>query len=128
VTKAEVVQQALAAVRTGDLDSARELVSNDFVWHIPGTSTISGDAVGVEAWSAKLSQLLGAGLQPQLIEMLEGEAFVAAIQRNTAAAAGATLDVLVVNLFTVADGKVTRLDTFFDDQVAAEAFWIGARS
>jgi uncharacterized protein len=126
VTKAEVVQQALAAVRTGDLDSARELVSNDFVWHIPGTSTISGDAVGVEAWSAKLSQLPGAGLQPQLIEMLEGEAFVAAIQRNTAAAAGATLDVLVVNLFTVADGKVTRLDTFFDDQVAAEAFWNAA--
>jgi uncharacterized protein len=123
VTTAELVQQALAAVRTGDLERAREVVSDDFVWHIPGTSTISGDAVGAEQWSTKLAQLLAAGLQPQLIEMLEGESFVAAVQRNTATATTATLDVQVVNLFTVTGGKVARLDTFFGDQVAAEAFW-----
>ena len=36
---------------------------------------------------------------------------------------GSTLDVRVVNLFHVEDGKVTRLETFFGDQPAAEAFW-----
>ena len=126
MTNTEVVQQALAAVRTGDLEQANALVDEAFVWHIPGTSAISGDAIGVAAWIDKLAQLLGAGLQPQLIAMLEGEAHVAAIQRNTATAAGASLDVQVVNLFSVADGKVTRLDTFFNDQPAAEAFWNAA--
>ena len=126
MSKAELVQQALAAVRTGDLERARELVRHDFVWHIPGTSSISGDVVGVEAWSEKLGRLLGAGLQPQLIEMLEGDSFVAAIQRNTATAPTASLDVQVVNLFTIAGDRVARLDTFFGDQVAAETFWNAA--
>jgi len=126
MTKTELVQQALAAVRTGDLDRARELVDDGFVWHIPGTSAISGDAAGVEQWAAKLGQLLGAGLQPQLLEMLEGDSFVAVIQRNTASANGAALDVQVVNLFTVSGDKVARLDTFFGDQVAAEEFWNAA--
>lgn len=123
MTNTETVQQALGAVRTGELDRARELVHDDFVWHIPGTSTISGDARGVEEWATKLAKLLGAGLQPQVIAMMESESHVAAVQRNTASAGSATLDVLVVNLFTMAEGKVSRLDTFFGDQTAAESFW-----
>ena len=126
MTNGELVLQALGAVRNGDLGQAKELVSDDFVWHIPGTSTISGDAAGVEAWSAKLARLLGVGLQPQLLALLEGDTHVAAVQRNTATAGDATLDVQVVNLFSVADGKVTRLDTFFSDQPAAESFWNAA--
>jgi uncharacterized protein len=126
VKKSELVQQALAALRTGELERAKELVADGFVWHIPGSSVISGDAVGVEQWSEKLHRLLGAGLQPELLEMLEGETYVAAIQRNTADANGATLDVQVVNLFTVDGEKVNRLDTFFSDQASAETFWNAA--
>lgn len=126
VRKSELIQQALAAVRTGELDRANELVADGFVWHIPGSSVISGDALGVQQWSEKLRRLLGAGLQPQLLEMLEGETYVAAIQRNTAEVNGATLDVQVVNLFTVDGGKVSRLDTFFSDQASADTFWNAA--
>jgi ketosteroid isomerase-like protein len=75
---------------------------------------------------SRLTQLLDAGLQPQVVAILEGEEHVAVLQRNTASANGATLDVQVVNLFTVADGKVARLDTFFGDQRAAEDFWNAA--
>lgn len=124
-TNTEIVQQALAAVRGGDLDAARAVVHEDFVWHIPGTSPISGDTTGVEAWSAQLQRLLGSGLQPQMLAMLEGPEHVAAIQRNTAEAGGHTLDVKVVNLFSIRNGKVARLDTFFGDQRAAETFWSG---
>jgi len=123
---AEIVQAALAAVRGGDLEAAAAVVAEDVVWHIPGSSTISGDTVGAAAWSEKLQRLLSAGLQPQLIAMLAGDDHVAAIQRNTAEVPGATLDVQVVNLFTIADGKVARLDTFFGDQPHAEAFWNAA--
>lgn len=44
-------------------------------------------------------------------------------KNNTASVDGHTLDVRVVNVFTVVDGKVARLDTFFSDQPAAERFW-----
>jgi len=126
MTNIELVQQVLAAVRTGDLDRARQSVADDFVWHIPGSSPISGDTVGVDAWAEQLARLLGAGLQPEVQGMLEGGSYVAAVQRNTASAKGATLDVRVVNLFTVSDGLVSRLDTFFSDQRAAEEFWNAA--
>ena len=78
-----VVSAAPAAVRTGDLVAAADVVSDDFVWQIPGTSSISGEAKGARAWSDKLRKLLDAGLQPELIEMLEGDRHVAAVQRNT---------------------------------------------
>lgn len=122
-TNGDVVMAALGAVRGGDLARASELVSDAFVWHIPGTSSISGDATGVEEWSTKLNRLLAAGLQPALIELLVGDGHVAAVQRNTATNGDHSLDVRVVNLFSLEEGKITRLDTFFSDQPAAEAFW-----
>lgn len=126
MTNTEVVQKALGAVRGGDLQAARTVVTDDFVWRIPGRSSIAGDARGVEGWSEKLTRLLGAGLQPTLLDMLEGEERVVALQHNTAQSGRHTLDVSVVNVFTLSDGKVCRLDTYFGDQEAADAFWTAA--
>ena len=123
MSNVEVVQQAMAAVRTGDTEGQQRLVAPDFVWHLPGSGKLGGDLHGAQAWAERLSTLLGAGLQPQLLGMLEGGDHVAALQRNTASVDGHELDVQVVNLFTVRDGQVARLDTFFGDQPHAEAFW-----
>ena len=122
-TNIELVQAALGAVRNGEASAYDAAIAADFVWHIPGTSSISGDVTGAAAWSEKLARLLGAGLRPQLVAMLEGTDHVVALQRNTADVGEHRLDVQVVNLFTIADGKVARLDTFFGDQPAAERFW-----
>jgi ketosteroid isomerase-like protein len=122
----KLVQQALAALREGAIERARDVVADDFIWHIPGASPISGDANGVEEWAGKLKRLIGAGLTPQVQAMLDGPEHVAVLQRNTAEAKGHSLDVRVVNLFTVRDGKIARLDTFFSDQTAADDFWSAA--
>jgi ketosteroid isomerase-like protein len=126
MTKTEVVQKALGAVRGGDLEAASAVVTDDFVWHIPGRSSIAGDARGVAEWAEKLARLLGAGLQPTLLDMLEGKEGVVALQHNTAQSGSHTLDVSVVNVFTLSDGKVSRLDTYFGDQEAADTFWRAA--
>lgn len=122
-TNTDLVMQVLGAMRSGDVDAAARHVSDDFVWHIPGSSAISGDAVGFTALAQKMQRLVGAGLRPEVLAVLEGESHVANLQRNVAEAAGHRLDQQVVNLFTIADGTITRLDTFFSDQPAAEAFW-----
>src|SRR3954449_6010644 len=36
----------------GDLDAARDLLAEDVVWHVPGTSPIAGDYRGREAVTA----------------------------------------------------------------------------
>lgn len=120
---ADLVMQVMGAVRAGDVDVAAPHVSDGFVWHIPGGCAISGDVQGLAGLAQKMQRLVGAGLQPQVLAMLEGESHVANLQHNVAEAGGHRLDQQVINLFTVSDGKISRLDTFFSDQPAAEAFW-----
>jgi len=119
----DLVGELMGAVRGGDVEAASQLVTDDFVWHIPGTSAISGDAVGVEAFAQKLRRLVEAGLRPEVLDVLEGSSHVANLQRNVAESGGHRLDQRVLSVFTITDGKVSRFDTFFSDQPAAEAFW-----
>lgn len=125
-TLTDRVGQALLAAVTGDIEAAERLVTPDFVWHLPGRSPISGEVHGAQAWSAKLRSLLDAGLRPEILAMLEGPDHVAVLQRNVVENGQHRLDVHVVNLFTVRDDRLTRLDTFFSDQYAADAYWTAA--
>lgn len=120
---ADRVMQVLGALRSGDTDSAGDVASDDFVWHVPGSSVISGDTAGLAASSARLRRLVDAGLQPEMIAVLEGDDHVVSVQRNTASVGDERLDVKVLSLFTITDGKVARWETFFGDQVHAESFW-----
>lgn len=122
-THSDLVERSLLAVVTGDVAALQRLVTPDFVWHLPGKSPIAGDVHGAEAWSAKLRSLLDTGLRPELLAMLEADDHVAVLQRNTARTGEHSLDVHVVNLFTVREGRLARLDTFFSDQYAVDAFW-----
>lgn len=123
MTGRQVVEQALAAVFGRDQAEMDRHIAPGFVWHVPGRSSISGDVVGAVAWADKLQRLFAAGLRPQITGWLEGGTHVAVLQRNVADAGSHSLDVQVVNVFTVRAGKVVRLDSFFDDQYALDAFW-----
>ena len=125
-TDIEIVQQAVGAAAVGDLEAARQVVAEDVVWHIPGTSPSSGDIRGLEAWAQHFARLFGAGLKPQILAFLQGDGYVAAVQRNVADNGGRHLDIPVITLYTLRDGQVARMDTYFGDQVAAEEFWSAA--
>jgi uncharacterized protein len=120
---ADLVLQALGALRERDMDTLTGLVAEDFVWHVPGASPIAGDVTGVQAWTEKMHRLIDAGLRPEVRAVLEGPGHVALLQRNTAQVAGHALDVQVVNVFAVAEGRLRRMDTYFGDQAALDAFW-----
>lgn len=122
---AQLVQQFLGAARSGDSAALGSLITDDFVWHLPGSGRIAGDAHGADAAIARLKTVIGAGVRPQVIDVLEGDGHVAVLQHNVADADadGRQLDVVVVNLFTLRDGRVARQDTFFADQEDADRFW-----
>lgn len=122
-SKVELVQKVLGAIATGDVATANEHVSPDFVWHVPGTSPVSGDVHGAQAWADKLARLRGEGLRPQVLAALEGDSHVAFLQRNVAESGDHRLDVQVMTLFTFEGDTIARMDSFFGDQPAAEAFW-----
>ncbi len=122
-TNLEAVRQAFEGIGSGDWDAVRAVVSEDVVWHLPGDSKISGDAVGIEAWAAKLQRLFASGLNVELLNVMAEGDQVITVQRNSASASDGELDILVLNLFTLADGKLSRMQTFPGDQYALDAFW-----
>jgi uncharacterized protein len=119
----DLVLRGFAAATGGDWSTVRSLVRDDFTWHIPGHSRIAGDAVGIEAFAAKLQMFSSAGLNVEVLNVFAAGDHVATLQRNSAVSEAGELDILVISLFTVLDGKVARMQTFPSDQYALDRFW-----
>jgi ketosteroid isomerase-like protein len=121
----DVVQRAFGAALAQDWDTVRPLLHDDFTWTIPGRSRISGDAVGVDAFAARFGEILAGGLHVELLDTLAAGEHVVTVQRNSAPPGdgGPALDLTAVNLFTVRDGKLARMQSFVSDQYALDAYW-----
>jgi len=119
----ELVQRAFAAALNGDWSTVGTLVRDDVAWHIPGNSPIAGDAIGMDSFVAKVQMLFSSGLNVELLNVFAAGEQVATLQRNTATSNDGDLDILVFNLFTIIEGKVTRMQTFPSDLYALDCFW-----
>lgn len=118
-----LAQRALGAVAMGDLELASKLLDEDVVWHVPGRSRIAGDAVGIDAVRERLQRLLTAGISVDLLNTMSAAGQVITVQRNYGAAHGRELDITVLNLLTIRDGRIARMETFPSDLDALERFW-----
>jgi ketosteroid isomerase-like protein len=121
----EQVQRGLAAALSGDWSTLETLVHGDVIWHIPGSSPIAGDAIGIDAFVAMVQKVFSSGLNVDLLNVFAAGDQVATLQRNTATSNDGDLDILVVNIFTMTEGKLTRLQTFPSDLYALDRFWSG---
>ena len=121
----ERVQRAFAAALSGDWSTVASLVHGDVDWHLPGDSPIARDAIGVDAFVAKVQMLFSSGLNVELLNVFASGDQVATLQRNTATSNDGDLDILAVNLFTMTEGKLTRMQTFPSDLYALDRFWSG---
>jgi uncharacterized protein len=122
VQNVELVRAAFAAALGGDRETFRGLVHEDFSWTVPGASRVAGVVVGVDAFAAKLKKVFGAGVEVELLDVLASDARVATVQRNRAPG-DPGLDITVINLFTVLEGRIASMETFPSDLYALEKFW-----
>lgn len=118
-----LVQQALGALAMGDLETAASLAVEGVVWRVPGRSRIAGDAVGLDAVRNRLQMLLSAGVNIEVLNVMSAGDQVVTVQRNSGAVEGRELDITVLNLTTISDGKIGRIDTFPSDVDALDRFW-----
>jgi ketosteroid isomerase-like protein len=123
----DVVQQLYAAVADRDLDAAARCFSDDAVWVLPGTSSISGTHRGWAAIRdnllAKLGPLSGDTLRAQLLDVCGGDTYVIAVQHATAQHRGRHLDVTACQLMRVEGGHIVEVRGHYSDQAALDAFW-----
>src|SRR3989442_15093634 len=79
---AALVERLYAAFDAGDAESLKKLIAEDAVWHVPGSTEVSGDHRGHEAIFAylqKLSDLSGGTFRAALIDLLASDMHAAAL-------------------------------------------------
>src|SRR3989442_12978915 len=79
---AALVERLYAAFDAGDAESLKKLIAEDAVWHVPGSTEISGDHRGHEAIFAyfqKLAELSGGAFRAELVDGLPSDMHAAAL-------------------------------------------------
>ena len=123
----ERARKAFDAFSAGDMDTVRDTLADDVVWHVGGRSQLAGDYRGkdeVFGFFAKLVELSGGTFALDVHDILANDEHVVALTRVTGEREGNTLDsrgaqVLHVN----ADGQVTESWFHPDDAYANDEFW-----
>ena len=123
----DLVRRGYAAFGSGDMATLNDLFTDGIVWHTPGRSPVSGDAVGKEAvfgYFAKLAELTGGSLKLELHDVLANDEHAVALMTSHAARPdGRTIDDIATQVFHISDGKVTESWFHPGDQYAADEFW-----
>jgi ketosteroid isomerase-like protein len=125
--RGDVVKRMYAAINEGDVAAAAACFAPGAVWVLPGRGPLAGTHRGVQeihqSFFARLGPLSGGTFRAELLDVTEGERYVVAVQRATAAHGGKTLDVTGCQLMTVEAGRITEVRGHYSDQYALDEFW-----
>ena len=124
----DVIEALYAAMRAGDTDAVIGLLTDDVIMIVPGPPGVggAGEWRGHDG-ARECFRRLGEGHVTERLEFLERIAdgpfvvsrlHVAAVARAT----GRRFESDIVHLFTVTDGKVSRLLDFFDTAAIVAAY------
>src|SRR2546428_12354276 len=99
-----VVEQLYAAFESKDAAALKNLIATDAVWHIPGSSLISGDHRGhteIFAYFEKLQELTGGTCGAALIDVLARDMQPAALAAPEGTRGGRRCEPNYLRLFRV---------------------------
>jgi len=122
----EVIRRGYAAFGAGDMATLRELFTDDAVWHVPGSGSLSGAKQGRDEILSMLGELMTRSdgtLVVTLEEVAARDHHPWALNRNTATRGTKTLEQSVVIVFELRDGRVSEARQFFEDTARNDEFW-----
>ncbi|MGN7200463.1 nuclear transport factor 2 family protein [Arthrobacter sp. SAFR-044] len=121
-----LVRRGYDAFVAGDMDTLRELFTEDAIWHIGGTGGLSGDKKGVGEILAYFGELFSRSegtLKLTLDDVAAGDRYTIGVQSNHAERDGKALDQRTVIVFTISGGKVTEALEMAEDTAQVSDFW-----
>ncbi len=121
----DLVRRGYAAFGSGDMDTLRELISADVVWHSGGDNPLSGSYEGLDATLGlfgRLFETTGGDIRQDLHAVLaDDEHAVALVSQHLGRPDGRSYDGNDVHVFHIADGKVTEFWALSGDSAANDA-------
>ncbi|HYN36008.1 MAG TPA: nuclear transport factor 2 family protein [Actinomycetota bacterium] len=123
----ERARKGYEAFKTGDLDTMKELFSDDIVWHVGGNNSLTGDYKGQEDvfnLFGRIMQETDSTLNNEVHDILGNDEHVIALVHVTAKRGSKTLDTNSVQVFHVnSNGNVTESWTFVEEADTWNDFW-----
>jgi len=124
IAKESIAKTFLESLRAKDWMNMRSCMRDDITWSLPGTGTISGLAVGVEATIEKAQKIASYGLTFTLLHLLEGADGFTLSLNNTAVRDGLKLDEFLATVCVVRDGRIASITTYLSDVPMMNAFFV----
>jgi ketosteroid isomerase-like protein len=113
----------IVALRAGDANGFRAIMTDDVVWTLPGTSLVSGIAKGVEAVLKRARTIVDYGANVEIQHVVLGYEGVALLLHNTGKRNGRILDEYLTTVCTLRNAKIVRLDTYISDIAMVNAYF-----
>ncbi len=123
---AKLVRHGYDTFARGDLDTLREFMAHDVIWHQPGRSPMAGDHKGPEGIFALLGEFRTRSegtFGVEIVDLLVNSERVVAIQEETARRGGRTLDMASAVEFEIHHGKITEVTVYHADTHHFDEFW-----
>jgi uncharacterized protein len=126
-SKSDRLGEAMAAVSRGDVEGfGAILLSDDVVWHWPGSSSVAGEYRGREAVLGLVREFHRAArdrLHVEPLDVLEGREYLMSFTHVTAQRETERLDVVMADAMRFGeDGRVIEFWTLSNDQKAVDSF------
>jgi len=121
-----LIRRGYEAFNAGDMDTLRELFTEDAVWRVGGNGALSGVKQGRDAILAYLGELgsrSNGTVKVDLEDVAAGDRYVFGVQSNHAERDGRSLDQRSALVFTLSGEKVTEVLELQEDTAKASDFW-----
>jgi ketosteroid isomerase-like protein len=123
-SRAEFVDNLRSALSTADHARLKELLTDDFVWVLPGDNAVSGETIGIDGMLGRLAKLAGFEVNIDIQQGMVSPDGVAMILHNTGTHNGRVLDEYLVSAVTLDNGKASRIDTYISDIPMMDAYFV----
>jgi ketosteroid isomerase-like protein len=122
-----IIDSYFKAIQTGDLQTLGALVSEDIIWHQPGSNKLSGTHQGASAVFGTIGGMMeesaGTFKIDSVQSIMANGSRVAAVLTFSGQRDGSEMSMLGVDIFTIEGGKITESWLYSADQPAEDAFW-----
>ena len=122
--KEQLANKFLTGLKNRDWDLMRSALDDDVTWTLPGTSLLSGPAIGANAVIKRATQLRDFGVMVKLNHILYGLDSVALSLHNTASRGDLILDQYVAIVCDIDNDKISRIVTHLSDVEGINRFFV----
>lgn len=121
--KLNLANTFLQSLKEKDWDLLRSILTTDSTWTLPGTSIISGKAIGIDSVIERAQLIVGFGVSLELNHILYGLNDFALSIHNQATRGNLQLDEFLATVCLLQKDKIANINTYLTDVTMVNAFF-----